>query len=86
MAFGAVRCDTCGAEAPSLGSLQVHELRYHSGSAAAAAAAAAAAESAAARSAAPTGSGRRRAVAPLALAIGGLLSGGAFVVTIRLVG
>ena len=80
MAIG-VRCDRCGAESPSLGSLQMHQLRYHPGSSAPADASAARSGSAA-----PARNGRRRAVAPLAVAIGGLLSGGAFAVTIRLVG
>ncbi len=81
MAIG-VRCDTCGAEAPSLGSLQMHELRYHPGSSAQGDAV----SGPAVGSAVPTTKGRRSAVVPLAVAIGGLLSGGAFAVTIRLVG
>lgn len=80
MAIG-VRCEKCGADTPSLGSLQMHQLRYHPGSSALADA-----TTAPAGSAAPTKHQRRSAVAPLALAIGGLLSGGAFAVTIRLVG
>ena len=80
MAIG-VRCDTCGAEAPSLGSLQMHELRYHPASSAPGDAI-----TSPVGSVAPTRNGRRIAVAPLAVAIGGLLSGGAFAVTIRLVG
>lgn len=78
MAIG-MRCDTCGAEVPSLGSLQMHRLRYHPGSSASSAQDPAAA-------AAPTRDSRVRPVAPLAVAIVGLLSGGAFAITIRLVG
>jgi hypothetical protein len=84
----AMRCDTCGAEAPSHGSLQMHQLRYHSSLSA---------------PAAPPGPGvpaptssrghgpaqpdrgpsqprnrRSGAIAPLALAVVALLSGGAF--------
>jgi hypothetical protein len=80
MAFG-MRCDTCGADAPSLGSLQMHQLRYHPASTAAANAI-----TGPFGSAAPSRNGRRVAVAPLAVAIGGLLSAGAFAVTIRLMG
>ena len=81
MAIG-MRCDTCGAEVPSLGSLQMHQLRYHPGPSAPAGAAI----TASVGSAAPTRNGRRIGVALLAVAIGGLLSGGAFAITIRLVG
>ena len=80
MAIG-VRCETCGAEVPSLGSLQMHQLRYHPGSSASPDAV-----TASVGSAASIRNGRRRAVAPLAVAIAGLLSGGAFAITIRLVG
>ena len=80
MAIG-MRCDTCGAEVPSLGSLQMHQLRYHPG-----ASAPAGAITASVGSAAPTRNGRRIGVAPLAVAIGGLLSSGAVAITIRLVG
>ncbi len=79
MAFG-VRCDTCGADVPSLGSLQMHQLRYHPASSARGAI------TAPVGSAGPARNGRRIAVAPLAVAIGGLLSGGAFAVTMRLLG
>jgi hypothetical protein len=81
MAIG-MRCETCGADTPSLGSLQMHQLRYHSGSSVPSDAATARDGSAAG----PAMPGRRRAVAPLAVAVGGLLSGGAVAVTIRLVG
>jgi hypothetical protein len=80
MALG-MRCDTCGADAPSLGSLQMHQLRYHS-----APSASSTAGGAAAASAAPTRSGRAGAVVLLTVAITALLSGGAFVATVRLAG
>jgi len=97
MAFG-MRCETCGAQAPSLGSLQMHQLRYHSASPAPAGAAAPGAGAAEATNPAPgpagrgpvraterkpsrTGNGRSGAIAPLALAIVALLSGGAFAAT-----
>jgi hypothetical protein len=90
MAIG-VRCDTCGAEAPSLGSLQMHELRYHPGSSSSAAPSGPTGVAAppqpphrSARSERnpPLPRNRRRGiVVPLALAIMALLSGGAFAVT-----
>ena len=81
MAIG-MRCDTCGAEVPSLGSLQMHRLRYHPGSSGSSGSSA----QNPAAAAAPTRDSRVRPVAPLAVAIVGLLSGGAFAITIRLVG
>ena len=80
MAIG-MRCETCGADAPSLGSLQMHQLRYHSGPKAPSQAG-----TGPDGSAAPTRLGGRRGVAPLAVAVGGLISSGAVAATIRLVG
>jgi hypothetical protein len=98
MAIG-IRCDTCGAEAPSLGSLQMHQLRYHStssgpsGPSGPSGAGAASAAQTRARSGAggpaPRNerdrsrprNGRNGAIAPLALAVVALLSGGAFAAT-----
>ena len=90
MAIG-TRCDTCGADAPSLGSLQMHQLRYHSASSVHTAPPAASGPdpvAATRRSAQPDGgasrprkSGRSGTIAPLALAVVALLSGGAFAVT-----
>ena len=94
MALG-MRCDTCGAEVPSLGSLQMHQLRYHSARSAApppsggerAPAGPTAAPAPAGKAAQPDrgrsrpGNGRSGVIAPLALAIVAVLSGGAFAAT-----
>lgn len=90
MALG-MRCDTCGADAPSLGSMQMHQLRYHSASSVQVAPPAGGSSAPAAserRSAQPDGgpsrprkSVRSGTIAPLALAVVALLSGGAFAVT-----
>lgn len=80
MAIG-MRCDTCGAEAPSLGSLQMHQLRYHPSTPGTPPPP----DRAAGRGRRPAGprkrNGRSGAIAPLALAVVALLSGGAFAVT-----
>lgn len=81
-----MRCETCGADVPSLGSLQMHQLRYHSGPAASGPTVPAAKPTtpshpgAASVSAAPRNR-RSGAIAPLALAVVALLSGGAFAAT-----
>ena len=82
MALG-MRCETCGADTPSLGSLQMHQLRYHS--------ARSASQPSTDGGPAPTraprpdrgrrGNARSGAIAPLALAVVALLSGGAFAAT-----
>ena len=90
-----MRCETCGADVPSLGSLQMHQLRYHSGPssppASSAPSDAGVARAVPAAGGGPTaqakrggsraGKGRSGAIAPLALAIVALLSGGAFAAT-----
>lgn len=91
MAIG-MRCETCGAEAPSLGSLQMHRLRYHSGSSSPAASSgpgtpapppprSTGRSAKTGRGPARSGNGRSGAIAPLALAVVALLSGGAFAAT-----
>jgi len=85
MAIG-MRCDTCGAEVPSLGSLQMHQLRYHAGSSAAAGSAPGTpppsdGSARPGRRGPRKRNGRSGAIAPLALAVVALLSGGAFAVT-----
>ena len=87
----AMRCDTCGAESPSHGSLQMHQLRYHSSSPAPAAAPAPSVSApppppglrSGRPDRGPSQPRKRRsgAVAPLAVAVVALLSGGAFAVT-----
>jgi hypothetical protein len=95
MALG-MRCDTCGADVPSLGSLQMHQLRYHSARSAvpppSGGEPAPACPSANPRrpggkrprpdgGRSRPGNGRSGAIAPLALAIVVVLSGGAFAAT-----
>ena len=87
----AMRCDTCGEVAPSLGSLQMHQLRYHSSSSAPSTASgpnvSAPPPPPVHRSGQPDGgpsrprTRRSGAIAPLALAVLALLSGGAFAIT-----
>jgi hypothetical protein len=94
MALG-MRCETCGADVPSLGSLQMHELRYHprpsspsapsgpsdAGVARAVPAAGGGPAPQPKRGGSRAGNGRSGAIAPLALAIVALLSSGAFAAT-----
>ncbi len=87
MAFG-MRCDDCGADTPSLGSLQMHRLRYHTtppdGPAQGAAVPPAAPDPAPGGAGSPVGqrpraaNGGRGAALPLALAIAVLAAGGAY--------
>ena len=81
-----MRCETCGADVPSLGSLQMHQLRYHSGPGVSGAADSPSKPATSPqRDVAPVPpaprKGRSGAVAPLALAVVALLSGGAFAAT-----
>jgi len=80
MALG-TRCDSCGAEVPSLGSLQMHELRYHSGQRGATPPTGPQPSVVRASPAPIPRKNRSAAIAPLALAVVALLSGGAFAAT-----
>ena len=86
MATG-ISCDDCGTDVPSLGSLQMHRLRYHSGSSAGQAPPTLPAGSPPPPPPSPPaseepGSGRRRRrVAVLGVTIVALLAGGAFAAT-----